>query len=557
MDRGIAILAVLLAWPALAQNTVSLSGTVMDAVRGLPIEDAAVRLLQSNDPNAQMTFTDAAGNYTFEKVFLGTASVTVEARGFLDFKGARPIEISANDAVHNFVLVPGSSITGQISAEDGTSLGGNVFVCLYREDFTDGVEHFSAGGDRADKPSTTIIQRDGSFKITGLPAGRYILSAGPPFDLSSSFVRPTNNNPISFPASAPSSLGHSAEGYVQTYFPGTTDFTAAVPISLEAGSTINVNFRMPKRPLFRASGKFLAPDVKSMWEGTVQVVSVGDGVTRHTYTGTVSAGEGAFAVEGLPPGQYVMTTIRSSSRVISKGDLGTAISFSAIPVSLSFVITDHNIEGLKPVPLPRSRAFSLRGIFRMANTHTSLPTGLSIRLSDPEPGGKSIDVPVAATGEFRIDGVSGDHSVEPTLPYGYAVVEVRLDSSNYLNSLIPIKASSNFTDTSLVIVLTDQPGSIAGSIKDKNGNPVAAKVALLPIPLPKAFDFRAIAVVTTDKQGSFSFLSIAPGKYKAVALTNETDQKRDHDMAILGDKLRTAESFEVVAGQSQNIFLQP
>ena len=49
---------------------------------------------------------------------------------------------------------------------------------------------------------------------------------------------------------------------------------------------------------------------------------------------------------------------------------------------------------------------------------------------------------------------------------------------------------------------------------------------------------------------------LAPGRYKAVALTGD-DRKRDHDLAILGDKLSVADSFEVVAGQSVTITLHP
>ena len=52
------------------------------------------------------------------------------------------------------------------------------------------------------------------------------------------------------------------------------------------------------------------------------------------------------------------------------------------------------------------------------------------------------------------------------------------------------------------------------------------------------------------------FGRLAPGRYKAVALAGD-DRKRDHDLAILGDKLDAADSFEVVAGQSVTIALHP
>jgi hypothetical protein len=62
-------------------------------------------------------------------------------------------------------------------------------------------------------------------------------------------------------------------------------------------------------------------------------------------------------------------------------------------------------------------------------------------------------------------------------------------------------------------------------------------------------------VVKNDRRGAFALSGIAPGRYKAVALTGD-DRRRDHDMAILGDKLRAADSFEVTAGQSVSINLR-
>ena len=43
-------------------------------------------------------------------------------------------------------------------------------------------------------------------------------------------------------------------------------------------------------------------------------------------------------------------------------------------------------------------------------------------------------------------------------------------------------------DSSLTIVLSDQPGAIAGSILDAEQKPFPAKVVLVPDPLPAGFD---------------------------------------------------------------------
>src|ERR1019366_5934690 len=67
-----------------------------------------------------------------------------------------------------------------------------------------------------------------------------------------------------------------------------------------------------------------------------------------------------------------------------------------------------------------------------------------------------------ADGRFRLTAFPGDYSVLPVAPPGYAVTDLRYGGANYLNSLIPIRGAS--ADSSLTIVLTDQPSSVTGSI---------------------------------------------------------------------------------------------
>ena len=83
-----------------------------------------------------------------------------------------------------------------------------------------------------------------------------------------------------------------------------------------------------------------------------------------------------------------------------------------------------------------------------------------------------------------------------------------------------------------------------------------AKIVLVPDPLPANFDLHAIRVVSNDDKGAFVFSGIAPGKYKAIALTGD-ERKRDHDLTLLGPKLDLADAFEVAAGQSVVVALHP
>ncbi len=544
------VFTIIAANPLWAQNTVVVSGKITDAITGLPVEDAAIALTYGGQSvTRRMRYTDAAGNYSFEEVSPGVASVEIQATGFLAFQKTNPdeasLQIAVDHAVHNFRLTRAASITGKVEGEGGDRLPGSTVATLFQEDFSDGVRHFSGGAELGPANLFGIpLGPDGSFRFTGLAPGRYIVGVGPrPFQTIEFQV--DRNTGQALPAKPP------AEGYVQTFYPGTTDFAAALPVSLGAGETVAADFKMAKRPLFRASGEVSAPGVER-WAGKVQVTPTGYGVSRHVYSGPASV-PGPFTVEGLPPGQYVATTIAGTPQPVQAGAAGVRILVSTMQTNLSFSITDHDVDGLRIVPVPRGQV-EVNGFFRMARPEIPLPGGLSVQYAFPQPGGVSTPIPAAATGEFWLSGMSGDYSVQPVLPAGYAATEVRYGSANYLNSLIPLTGGS--PDSSLTIVLTDQTGSVAGTIVDRDSKPVPAEIALVPDPLPETFDFRAIRVVRNDQTGAFALSGLAPGRYRAAALTGD-DRKRDHDMAILGEKIRAAEPFEVVAGQSVNISLRP
>jgi hypothetical protein len=244
----------------------------------------------------------------------------------------------------------------------------------------------------------------------------------------------------------------------------------------------------------------------------------------------------------MPAGQYIVTSITG------RDPSGLPL---VIQVNVPFTITNHDVEGIKIVPQPE---LGVEGFFRMANSGSPLPAGLSVQFAFPSPGGQSDSIPVAENGQFWLTGYAGDYSVRPVVPAGYAVTEIRYGGANYLNSLIPMKGDS--IDSSLSIVLTNQPAAVEGSIVDGEQKPVPARIVLAPDPLPPGFDWRAIRVVSNDKQGAFTLSGLAPGRYKAVALAGD-DRKRDHDLSLLAEKLAAADAIEVVAGQSVSINIRP
>jgi hypothetical protein len=179
---------------------------------------------------------------------------------------------------------------------------------------------------------------------------------------------------------------------------------------------------------------------------------------------------------------------------------------------------------------------------------------LSVQFAYPNPGGESTPIAASPDGGFWLSDAPGEYSLRPIVTPAYAVTAIRYAGGNYPLSLIPL--GSGTADASITIILSDQPASVSGVLTDDAGKPVAAKIALLPDPIPEHFDFRAIRVAATNDRGGFVIGGLSPGRYKAVALTGE-DRRQDHDMTLIGPRLGLADAFELTAGQNLTLDLRP
>jgi hypothetical protein len=514
-----------------AQNPVVVSGQVTDAATGLPIEDATVSIAD------QLRYTDSGGRYTLDPAAPGSAEVRVEAKGYLALEKTK-IHIAADQAIHNFELLETARISGRIGAPDSEWRRAGFVVTLLQEDFTDGVRRFTLPTDRGqtERHSVSPINDDGYFEFSGLTPGRYIVAAGTRSGSYLFIERDKDGKPV--PAK------HMDEGYVQTFFPGTHDLAAAIPITVPSGENRTADFSLVRQPLYRVLGEAEGITAKG---DTIQVEATENG---RVYTGTVSGGK--FAVDGLPPGEYRVAAMMIPGKAEPIGN-GFRVPIGIMRLDTPFFITDHDVTGLVVSPAPQGGPIATSGQFRLASGGP-LPGGLSVQFAYPNPGGESTPIAASPDGVFWLSDAPGEYSVRPVMPPAYAVTEIRYAGGNYPFSLIPLGSGTG--DASITIVLSDQPASVSGALTDDAGKALAAKVVLLPDPIPEHFDFRAIRVAVTNDRGGFLFGGLAPGRYKAVALTGD-DRRQDHDMTLIGPRLGMADAFEVTAGQNLTINPRP
>jgi hypothetical protein len=139
-------------------------------------------------------------------------------------------------------------------------------------------------------------------------------------------------------------------------------------------------------------------------------------------------------------------------------------------------------------------------------------------------------------------------------PPGFAITSVTFNERPVDRTTVELQAPAS----TIRFVLTSRPGGVTGTVRDANRNAVKdASVALLPASLPAAFerfDPRALRSAEADGNGGFGFADLAPGRYKAVALTGD-DRGHVHDLPFLRDRLQSAALIEIDFGQTLNVEL--
>jgi hypothetical protein len=219
----------------------------------------------------------------------------------------------------------------------------------------------------------------------------------------------------------------------------------------------------------------------------------------------------------------------------------------------SFEIADRDIENYKIALLPYA---SVTGEFRMLEQDAKLPAKLGVMMMapvNPDAVGFVRGVPVR-DGRFRDDWLApGEYWPRLNgLPNGYAISQILFDGASPMNTVVALSTP----DTPLSFVLTSRPGSISGVVRDGNEDPVrGAIVLLLPDPLPAKPDPETLKTQQSREDGGFAFNDLAPGKYRALVLTDE-DRTREGDVEYLRQRATGAAATEVTAGQAARLELK-
>lgn len=327
-----------------AKSNGTISGRVtigQKAAAGIPV---AVSNPNSGVPVGQ-TITDADGNYRVTGLPAGQVTVTPVAPVYVlpvaAYSGqpGRPVNLSASEVVEgiDFKLTRGGVITGRITDGEGKPvIEQSVSLMMVDENGA------PARGPNFPRPNFTMYQTDdrGIYRIYGLPAGHYKVSAG----------------------ADPGGVGMRPSGYFQkTFYPDESDVNRAAVVDVtEGGETKNIDIRLGRRgQTYTVSGRIIDADTNQPLSGVqysiglIQQNQNQSSLSSTSGPGTPTNSQGEFRMEGITPGRYVILINPARFNPTASG--GPRVFSDPVP----FEVLDGDVADLE---VKAQRGLSISGV---------------------------------------------------------------------------------------------------------------------------------------------------------------------------------------------------
>lgn len=472
----------------------TLSGTVVDSVTGVPLSKVDVTAENSGDRvGGFSTITDAQGNFLIIDVEPGQYRLAARRNGYLDtYFGAKrasgsgtAVTLTAGQKMEDLriKLMPYGVIAGTVRDTDGEPLVGasvNVYRLVGR-----------TGETRMQQVTYKRTDDLGAYRVADLKPGKYYVyaqwdSGGRPLAVDHS-VRTTG------PPEVP----------IATFFPGTTDPTAARAVEVDIGSRLaGIDI-----PIIRSRTYKLRVHVESapgLRRGLTLRYPI-DGLPWVVINQSVfqTDANGDVEIPGVPPGSYKMQAWAGEP---DKPGCGTSV-----PIS----VDRHDVEGIRVAVAVNGCAPAVaEGHVTVEGSDKPAPGSGVVHFEQPE----QMDVPLRPDGSFTITLLPGVLDIDLsriTAEKGLYVKSIRSGDQDVLHNGLT-SAPSQHLD--LQIVLASDGGRVEGAVSDADDKPaIGATVVLIPTdPILRArFDFTKD--VATDQSGHFELKNVAPGEYRLFA----------------------------------------
>jgi len=324
------------------------TGRVIDAATGEPIEGATVSLSpvrSSTSPappasptllRSLMNQTNVNGTFEIGGVLAGRWSIHADKEGYAPLApGSQVIDVAGGAArVRDIRIDRGGAIIGRVLDSRGGPVVRMSVLATQQVRNRDGTVRLTGGASG----QTNDL---GEFRISGLVPGQYAV-----------FAQPTQNvvNPFTggSPTAAPSA-------YVRTFFPGASDPAQAGPVSVSrGGTTTGIEFSMLSAPSYQVFGVVVDTGGQPVGGAVVRLFQARPPLPATSFQASPSALDGTFVVVNVPEGRYsaqaaIPLVVKNANGGMS-GSLrfGTADAAGTVEV----VVQGAHVEGLRLVATP-------------------------------------------------------------------------------------------------------------------------------------------------------------------------------------------------------------
>jgi hypothetical protein len=450
-------------------------------------------------PQRRSTKTDSSGRYRFVGLSPGRFTVSPRALAYvvpMDTAPGMPVmpgkivQVSEGEQVENldFTLLKGGVITGTITDELDRPI---IAQRVQLRRFTTTTQTVPVTGPG----NFNMFETDdyGRYRLYGLQAGRYLLSAGEVGDTGI--------------------IGQAGRVRRQTYYPGVREQKDAKVLELsEGGEVTDIDIKLPKaEKLYEVRGRVIDASTNKpvigmslvhgyLNKAQTQITGAGGAGARGLTTNEL----GEFSIQGVGAGKYAVMLYNPNSEYY--GD------------PLVFEVTDHNVEGLE---LKALRGSSISGVIVMEGTNDpALLKSVSVSAIALSPPG-SLQAPTFGVGRstsnpdgtFQVSGLRpGKNTVRAGTLGEMLLVLARIERDGVEIREFEIAAGEHLTG--FKIVMAYGAGVIRGQVNIVEGTLPSGLLFTAALVRPGGTEPLRGPATTVDVRGKFVLKGILPGEYE-------------------------------------------
>jgi len=507
---------------------------VVNAVTQEPIGRA---LVHSTD-NRYATLTDGEGHFEFtlpESAMAGNFLTLVAQRpGFIDDPNGPGQLMTSPGSALRILLIPEALIKGRVTlAASEPAHGVNLELLIRR--VQDGMPRWMP-------QASVVTNSNGEFRFAELPAGTYKLLTHEWMDM--------DNDPLSNLA------GTQTFGFPPVYYPNGSDFSAAVPIPINAGQTLQADMSLVRQPYYPVKVPVVNAGENRGFNITVSLQG------QHGPGYSLGFNQANHAIEGsLPAGRYLVEAA-SFGPISTSGSVHLTVGGGAIEGPTMILAPDNSIpvnvkEEFTNDASPRS------GTWNNGRTFPNRGPQLDVYMN-AEPvddfvprGAGSIRQPTGPEDESLVlqNLAPGRYWLRIGTARGY-VASATMGGTDLLREPLVVVPGSS---TPIDITLRDDSAKLDGTLA--NFAPKQALPGLSSpggfvecIPLPDSHGQFLEIPISPD--GTFDVMNVTPGAYRVIAFSKPERDIPYRDLEAMRAYESRGQVVNLAPGQKVTVQLQ-